>query len=315
MNWKLTTGKLIKAWQDYPKQRQRIAWVPTGKPILVTGTHRSGTTWFASMLAASGIWYIHEPFSPLKQRWKEWLSYQSPRYPSPEVDRLMTSVLNNQFPESVHIANTDHPLMPLRLFPSPSQRIMIKDPLACLMTEYLTKNFDLETLILFRHPCGFVASIRRLGWPCGAPLKRFLQNSDLMADHLHPYQDLLEKYCDEDTIYSATVLYGALTTVLWDCVQKKIGKPLFFEQLCQNPLDEFAKIFEDLNLPYDDQVKKRHQHLCYGELQAIENYHPHAVARNSLAMAHTWKDQLEERQINQIKNIWNNFGISLYVDQ
>ena len=239
MNWKLTTGKLVKAWQDYPEQRSAIARVPGGRPIFVTGTHRSGTTWFASMLAASGIWYIHEPFSPLKHRWKEWLSYQSPKGRSPEVDQLMESVLSNQFPEAVNTVNVDHPLMALRLFSAPIRRMMIKDPLACLMTEYLTTTFDLETLILFRHPCGFVASIRRLGWPCGAPLKRFLQNPELMAEHLHRYQDLLEKYCDEDTIESATVLYGCLTTILWDCVQQDIGKPLFFEELCQNPLDEF----------------------------------------------------------------------------
>ena len=35
------------------------------KPILVTGAHRSGTTWVGKMLAlAPGVAYIHEPFSP-----------------------------------------------------------------------------------------------------------------------------------------------------------------------------------------------------------------------------------------------------------
>lgn len=315
MNWKLTAGKLLKAWQDYPEQLSTIAHVPAGKPIFVTGTHRSGTTWFASMLAASGIWYIHEPFSPLKHRWKDWLSYQSPTRRSPEVDQLMHSVLNNRFPEAVHVPNTDHPLMPLRLFPAPTQRIMIKDPLACLMAEYLTDTFDLETLILFRHPCGFVASIRRLGWPSGAPLKRFLQNSELMADHLHPFKDLLTKYCDEDNFESATVLYGCLTTILWNCVQKGIGKPLFFEELCQNPLDEFSKIFEDLNFPYDETIRSLHQKLCHGESRSVEEYHPHAVARNSLAMAYPWKNKLNKNDIQQILKVWKIFEIPLYDSQ
>ena len=35
------------------------------RPILVTGAHRSGTTWVGKMLAlAPGVGYIHEPFSP-----------------------------------------------------------------------------------------------------------------------------------------------------------------------------------------------------------------------------------------------------------
>ena len=37
----------------------------SGKPILVTGAHRSGTTWVGRMLAlAPGVAYIHEPFNP-----------------------------------------------------------------------------------------------------------------------------------------------------------------------------------------------------------------------------------------------------------
>src|SRR5690242_1511734 len=37
-----------------------------GRPILVTGAHRSGSTWVGKMLAlAPGIGYIHEPFNPL----------------------------------------------------------------------------------------------------------------------------------------------------------------------------------------------------------------------------------------------------------
>ena len=38
----------------------------SGRPILVTGAHRSGTTWVGKMLAlAPGVGYVHEPFSPL----------------------------------------------------------------------------------------------------------------------------------------------------------------------------------------------------------------------------------------------------------
>ena len=34
-------------------------------PILVTGAHRSGTTWVGKMLAlAPGVAYLHEPFNP-----------------------------------------------------------------------------------------------------------------------------------------------------------------------------------------------------------------------------------------------------------
>ncbi|HFQ91935.1 MAG TPA: hypothetical protein ENK29_03550, partial [Chromatiales bacterium] len=35
------------------------------KPILVTGSHRSGTTWVGRMLTVSpALYYVHEPFNP-----------------------------------------------------------------------------------------------------------------------------------------------------------------------------------------------------------------------------------------------------------
>ena len=38
-------------------------------PILVTGSHRSGTTWVGKMVAVSPpIFYIHEPFNPTHGR-------------------------------------------------------------------------------------------------------------------------------------------------------------------------------------------------------------------------------------------------------
>ena len=36
----------------------------TARPILVTGSHRSGSTWLGQMIGASdAVGYIHEPFN------------------------------------------------------------------------------------------------------------------------------------------------------------------------------------------------------------------------------------------------------------
>jgi hypothetical protein len=54
------------------------------KPILVTGSHRSGSTWVGRMLAeAPAVFYIHEPFSVshppgagiCKARFTYWFTY------------------------------------------------------------------------------------------------------------------------------------------------------------------------------------------------------------------------------------------------
>lgn len=177
MNWKLTAGKLRDAWLAYPEQRRAYRSVPTGKPIFLTGTHRSGTTWLAKMLAAGGIWYVHEPFFPGKGRWPRSFDFRESGTPDPAIDALFSDVLNGGFRRALNLPNADHPLMPLRLFRPRFNRILVKDPIACLLTEYLTRRFDLQTLILFRHPASFVASLCRLGWPRGSSCASFSMTS------------------------------------------------------------------------------------------------------------------------------------------
>ncbi|GMU43184.1 MAG: sulfotransferase [Xanthomonadales bacterium] len=132
MNWKLTAGKLRDAWLAYPGQRRAYRSVPAGKPIFLTGTHRSGTTWLAKMLAASGIWYIHEPFFPGKGRWPRSFDYRESGTPDPAIDALFSDVLNGGFRRALNLPNADHPLMPLRLFRPEVPRVLVKArSLAC----------------------------------------------------------------------------------------------------------------------------------------------------------------------------------------
>jgi len=312
LNPRLLVGRLRDAWLEYPGVRQRIAAAPAGPPIFLTGTHRSGTTWLAKMLAASGIWYVHEPFSPQKGRWPRSFEYRQIEHPNPAVDALFEDVLAGGFREALNLPNADHPLMPLRVFRPKFQRLLIKDPLACLLTEYLTRRFNLQTLILFRHPAGFVSSVCRLGWPRGAFLRQLLADDALMAAHLEPHRSLLERYAQEDSIASASVLHGALSSVLWRFVQDGIGTAVQFEVLCSDPLEQLKHLFWQLGLPYSDEVRESHRHSCFGTPQSIDSYHPHAVNRNSMAMASAWKTQIRSTELQQIRGIWEQFDVPLY---
>ena len=311
MNWRLTTGKLIEAWTSYPRQRREVATVPAGPPIFLTGTHRSGTTWLARMLAASGIWYAHEPFNPNKGRWRRPLEYRSPDAQHPDVDSLMREVLDGGFRESLRIANADHGLMPIRLLPQRVPRMMVKDPIACMMAAYLTRRFGLRTLVLFRHPAGFASSVARLGWPCGEFIRDCLANEAMMRDHLEPHRALLEQHANEDTLASATVLHGALSSVLWRWTSQGVGAPLVFEQLCAAPVVECEKLFRELGLPYNEAVRQEHIALCFSESQPPDEYHPHAVARNSQAMATAWRQKLSDAEASEVRSLWERFEVPL----
>jgi len=295
---------------EYPHARREIRDFPPGPPILIAGTHRSGTTWFASMLAEPGLWYVHEPFNPNKHLWPESFTYAAPGSLRPDVDRYFEALLRGEYRSTSNNSNTDHWLMPLRLARPPIGRVMVKDPLGCLLTGYLAARFDLQVRVLFRHPAGFVSSVTRLGWPVGGFLKDFLGRSDLMSDHLEPWRDLMAAHVDRNDAKAAAVLHGALNVVLWNQVQENPSIVYYlFEDLCAEPLERFETIFRELALPYNHQTRQRHVSLCLEGADSPAGYRPHAVARRSGAMATSWKSQLSEPEVLEIRDIWNSFSI------
>ena len=312
MSWKLTAGRLSKAWLDYPRVRKELATFQPGPSILVTGTHRSGTTWVAKMLAAPGLWYIHEPFNPNKRVWPESFSYARPDQPYPKADRLMHQILRGGFRRALDLEDADHPLMPLRLLPQPVRRIMIKDPLASLLTGYLTKRFDLQTLVIFRHPCGFVSSVQRLGWPTAEFLRELLARRDLVNDYLHPYVNMMRQNSDVDGVPAAAVLHGVLNFVLWRTAEEMGLRWCLFESLCESPVEEFENLFRYFDLPYTEATLERHQQLCFAQSRPVHSYQPHAVQRNSHAMAWSWQWSLSQDDVSRIRAIWRDFNIPLY---
>ena len=311
---RVLAGSLRDAWLAYPRDRRRILSIPSGKPIFLTGTHRSGTTWLAAMLAASGIWYIHEPFNRNKGRWPGAFAYRSVDIADSETDRLFSDVLAGGFRSALHHSHASHALTPLRLLPIRPNRIFIKDPLACLLTEYLTTRFDLKTLMLFRHPGGVCSSLMRLNWPTAKFLRQFLSDEALMIRFFHPFRDIMSRYAGSDSVASAAVLHGALTHANWQITTTGLAEPLYFERFCADPLNELSALFERLGLPYTAETRVFHKSACFGTGPDPERYSTHAVVRNSIAMADAWKGRFDAGEIATIRGLWSEFGVPLYLD-
>ncbi len=312
-NLKLLAGKLLAAWREYPTSLKAYRRFPEGPPIFVTGTHRSGTTWVARMLAPPGVWYIHEPFYSGKGLWPENFTYLRPGQLEPRVDRIMNRILHGGHRFALQHPWADHPMMPVRLLPPPKiRRLLLKDPIACLMSDYLTDRFGLETLVLFRHPAGFASGLVRLGWPIAMILRRFLECDALIEDWLHPYRDLIESAADEDNLFSASVLYGCLNVPLWGFTGRNPRmQAVSFETLCNEPIDEFRRLYQKLNLPYDNRIEAMHADLCFSK-SSNGNYRTHEVRRNSAEMAFRWRREMSPAELSEVRAVWRRFDVPLY---
>jgi len=146
----------------------------------------------------------------------------------------------------------------------------------------------------------------------GVFLRQFLNDQPLMQAHLEPFRAILERFAHEDSLESAAVMHGALTAVLWRFVQSGIGKPVLYEELCSDPVNELERLFNHLELPYGQGVAAFHEAACLAPAKAAKDYRPHAVVRNSLAMSRNWRTELDQRDVETVRAIWECFDIPLY---
>lgn len=307
-------GQQLAAWKAYPQVRSKLSQIGAGPPILVTGAHRSGTTWIGSMLAASGIWHVHEPTAPYQSMWNEWYSYAPASHPDAALNRLIAEVLGGRHRKALNMRGAQHPLMPLRWLPQPVHRVLIKDPIASLASESLAQVFAMQVLVVFRHPGAFVESVSRLGWPSANLLVQFRNNSRLMKDWLEPQAHLLERGVSEcDPATAAAVLHGCLCKILWGYTQRNANmRAIQYEEAAAAPLPYFQALFASLGLDYTVDVERAHQQLSAGANGAAR-YHPHAVHRRSQTLVAAWKSRLAPDVQADIRQIWSSFEVPLYV--
>ena len=153
----------------------------TPRPLLVTGSHRSGTGWVGEMLAITPsprLAYLWEPFS-LRVRpgishapFRYWFTYvcrenegafRGPlgdtlafRYrPGAELRSLRSPKDAGRFARDwwVTAEHRRHHAVPL-----------FKDPIALFSAGWLTDTFGMDAIVLIRHPAAFVRSIVRNRW-------------------------------------------------------------------------------------------------------------------------------------------------------
>lgn len=310
---KLAAGQSRAAWRRYPALRREIRSLPPGPPILVTGMYRCGTSWTGSMLAAPGVWHVHEPFNPNRGLWEDELVYAPGGEERPDIDRLVVAILSGKHRSALHVPHSHRWFLPARILPVRPGRVLIKDPSAALISEYLARHHGFRALVLFRHPAAVAASFVRLGWPTGWLVSRFVERKALVRDWLEPVSDLLREARGRRDLFSAAVLYACVARVLEGFVERGGGaiETLCYEDLCRDPIARFRELYRRLDLPYDERVRSAHQSLCFDE-GGGDARSPFSVRRGSAEMAGRWRGALSPSEVEQVRAVWERAGLARY---
>lgn len=268
-------------------------------PILLTGLPRCGSSWVGQRLSTvDGIRYRYESLN------KDWVPalrgklapfrYQRPGTPGPEhirqaANRAMAGRQSNrQRLRGIYRGYGD------AVFRRQG-RLVLKDPTACLLAGWLSQRHGCRVIVLTRHPCGFVHSVRRLGWPMR--LQRLLTQRPLVRDHLQPHLPVLEA-CLDDPLAALGGLWAATHHVL--CRQAAEDEPtpseagsnwhfLPYERLCLAPEAGFAELSDAVGAPVSPAIDDgKHQE------------DPGSTVKDSRRVALAWKAGLtrdEKRRV------------------
>jgi hypothetical protein len=301
------------------------------RPILVTGSIRSGTTWVGrTMGTAPGVAVIHEPFNKdhpigvFAQRWSTQYTYLTEgRAEAKDAHRAMGDTLGHRYRAFPHLRNPEGLLRALgmlrdlprfqyrRHFSRP--RTVVKDPIALFSAEWLADRFDMDVVIMVRHPGAFAWSYQRIAEP-----NRFadlLRQQALMEGPLAQFAEPVERAArTADPIYQAAILWRIVYATVagyqdrhpdWVMIRQ--------EDLSADPLREFADLFARLGLAFTEGTKRfiarTSSPLNPAEAPGGKLHH---IRRNSRQSVDVWQKRLSSGDIERLRHLTEDVADRFY---
>jgi hypothetical protein len=311
-------------------ERQIICIMNDRKPILVTGSHRSGTTWVGKMIAASPqIGYIHEPFNLLHRpgiytaKLPYWFFYVTEENEAPYYEPMKNTLafrfsLSAELPTIRtlrHAGRTVRNYKNFSLYRFRHAIPLLKDPIALFSAEWLAARFDMNVITLIRHPAAFASSLRRLNWTHN--FNGFLQQPMLMRDHLAPFADEIEEYAKnkQDILDQAILLWRSMHHVILKYQNAhKDWTFLRHEDMSEDPKQHFMYLYKSLNLEFTDQVKATIDDYTNASNPSDPQKMHVLTKRDSKSNIKSWKKKLTEEEITHIRTKVEDVAHVFYTD-
>jgi hypothetical protein len=288
-------------------------------PILVTGSHRSGTTWVGRTIAASpNIGYLDEPFSlrhrpgVLRTQFPFWFPYlTAANAGAAAADLRRTLGFRYSYAAELRAIRStrdagrmarDAGRFAVRR--ARRARPLLKDPIAILAVPWLAGEFDARPVVLIRHPAAFASSLKRMGWT--HDFSHFLRQPGLVDDLVPDLRSEIESFAAEqrDVIDQAGLLWVIVHTVI-ERYRREHPEWAFVrhEDLSNDPFGGFRDLFLRLDLEYTPDVDR-----YIGESTGATNPAEaptgviHELRRDSSANVHTWRSRLDAEEVRRVRD-------------
>ncbi len=299
-------------------------------PILVTGAHRTGTTWVGKMLAASSqIAYISEPLNVLHRpgvlrtsvpKWYTFISAENEAAYLPAFREMLTfryglwreigSLRSRK--DFLRMGRDFSVFLRGRLL---RQRPLIKDPFAIFSAPWFAERLGCRVVITVRHPAGFASSLKRLNWTFD--FGDLLDQPTLMEKWLDVDRAEMESMGADDIIGQAALLWRMIYRVVARMMKLH---PSFIvvrhEDLSLDPVPCYRDLYAALDLDFTPTVEQAILSTSSTENPTeLSEEKVHAVKLDSRANLDNWKKRLSDEEIARIRKMTGKVTNLFYSDE
>jgi hypothetical protein len=298
-------------------------------PILVTGAHRTGTTWVGKMLTASGqAAYISEPLNiwhrpgVLITPTRYWYTYLCAENEGEYLSGLLQTLQLRyhafaEFRSLRSFKDAGRMGRDWMIFLSghlSHKRPLFKDPFAVFSAPWFSKRLGCQVVITVRHPGAFASSLKRLNWPFD--LHELLNQPLLMRDWLEPYRSEMEEMAkNPDDIIGQSCLLWRMVYQIVEQLQKEF--PHFHvvrhEDLSAQPIDGYRALYTALGLSFTSHAEEVILSSSSSENPIeLSKRAVHSVRLDSQANLHNWKRRLSPEEIARVRQLTEEVAARYY---
>jgi hypothetical protein len=299
-------------------------------PILVTGAHRTGTTWVGKMLAAGAqTAYISEPLNVLHRPgvFRATVPYWY-FYLCPETETEPLLAFDDLLAYRYHLTDEIRSLRSrkdfLRMGRDCSiflrarllrQRAVLKDPFAVFSIPWFAEKLGAQVVVTVRHPAAFASSLKRLNWPFD--FSDLLAQPCLMRDHLEPYRHKMERLPANDIVAQASLLWRMIYRFVADLMSARPDLCVVrHEDLSINPVEGFRDLYAFLGLKFTPRVQRLIETASSADNpKELSRSRVHAVRLDSRANLYNWRKRLTPEEVTRVRKMTEDVSHLYYADQ
>jgi hypothetical protein len=296
-------------------------------PILVTGAHRTGTTWVGRLLAApTNVAYVSEPLNVLHRpgilgvkvaNWYTYICDDNASHYLPAFRQLLSyryhllsELASLRSPRDVGRMGRDLGVfLGGRLRRS---RPLVKDPFAVFSLDWFARVLQCRIVVTVRHPAAFASGLKRLGW--SFDFSNLLRQPLLMRDHLDTFRDAMSSEQTHDVVGQAGLLWKMIYGTLLNLQSSVPGLRIVrHEDLSLAPVEGFRQLYGALGLEFTPAAERAIRDASSAENPAeLSRRSTHAVKMDSRASLQNWKRRLSSEEVGQVRRLTESVSAAFY---